>query len=347
MSFLEAVHLPDGQKEQLCRQLLTEFGVTDIRQHDDELVHGCLISAYHQDQVRNPTASLNFHKLTYNCLGCGSHGGLLWFIATVRGVQSNEARRWLEIETGTGGQIQELAKLLHLLDALNTRQETRAPIPRYSTRVLESWDFVHPYMTTGDPEVGLEGRGIPVETLERFRIGWDPEKDRIVFPHFWKGALVGWQTRRIWNDGTEKYKNSPDFPKDETLYNAYPKGPRGPSRIVVVESNMSVLRHVHAMPMSSTFGAKITDRQLWLLEGYEEIVIWMDNDKAGWKATERLGEHLGLGARGLVRVVISPYAADPGDLPTEVAEGMVDEAVPYDLWRRPEPESLIRWEEVA
>lgn len=345
MAVFEPTLLPEREKEYLCRQLLMEFGITDIRQHGDELVHACLISSYHQDQARNPTASLNFHKLTYNCLGCDSSGGLLWFIATVRGENTDRARDWLEKETGTGGQAQDPVKWMQFLNAVFTESKAQAPIPKYSPRLLEPWMFIHPAMTDGAPEVNLKGRHIPEQTLIDFKVGWERDRDRIVIPHFWKGDLVGWLTRRIWDDGSEKYLNSPDFPKDFTLYNAPPKGRRAPRRLLVVESSMSVLRHVHALPMVGTFGAKITDVQLRLLEGYDGLVFWMDNDKAGWKATEKLIEHHS--RTNPCWVVDNPFTADPGDLPTEAVLELVADAVPCGQWRRPDPDSLIKWEEVA
>lgn len=283
--------------------------------------------------------------LTGNCFGCGAHGGLLWFIATMRKTQTDDARRWLEKETGTGGQVQELSKLLYFLESLETKPSFKPVIPRYSPKTIEPWLAIHPALTTGMPEIGLKGKHIPEENLMRLQVGWNRESDRLVFPHFWKGDLVGWQTRRIWDDGSEKYKNTPDFPKDYTIYNAYPAGRRAPEEpVLVVESVTTVLKHVHAMPITSTFGAEVTEDQLRILARYPKVVLWPDNDKSGWKAMEVMGEYLR--ARTAVRAVESPYTADPGDLPTELVLRMRDEsAVSVGSWRRPKKEDLVKWEE--
>jgi hypothetical protein len=331
--------LPDAQKEILCRDLLTEFGITDIRQREDELKHACLVSNTHQDQERNPTASLNFVKLTYNCLGCNSHGGLLWFIATVRQCSSEQARQWIDKEAGTGGKVQDAAKFRQTLLAILDNKKIPTPIPRYSPRVLEPWLKIHPYLTVGMPELNLKGRGLDVRVLQDFKIGWDSAADRIVLPHFWKGNLVGWQTRRIWADGSPKYLNTPDFPRESTIFNHRREHARG--RLTIVESMMSVLAHEGRIPMEATFGAKITDKQLRLLSAYPEVVLFMDNDVAGWKATHILAEALGKTAR--VWIVVNPYAADPGDLPTEEVQRLIDTAVPYSAWRQPDPDMLVKW----
>src|SRR5205814_1612981 len=145
-----------------------------------------------------------------------------------------------------------------------------------------------------------EGRHIPADTLMKFNVGYGEFKlmvgddfvksERIIIPHFWKGDLVGWQTRRLnKRDGTPKYSSSQDLPKDATIYNYY--GAAKPA--VVVESPMSVLSKVHCHPgIEATFGAKVTDRQLELLSRHSETTLWFDNDDAGWEATEKVAYEL-------------------------------------------------------
>lgn len=336
--------MPDSEKEHLCRSLLEEFGAGKITKHNDELIHGCLISSYHQDQDANPTASLNLSKLVYKCLGCQASGGLLWFIATMRGCSSQEARQWLMQATGTGGEAMALSDLMRYFDALYNGPAERAPMPKYSEKIISGWELDTGYATPV--------RGIPAETVERFGIRHAPEyridehgrtSDRLVIPHYWKGQLVGWHTRRLADDGTPKYKNSPDFPKDQTIFNYQPGG-----TAVVVEAPISALKHAHALPMEATFGASVTDRQLSLLADHERVYLFMDNDEAGWKAVEgydhlvkRRPEHVEGVAERLARytvvfVVDNPFKADPGDLDTDMVQALVDDAVPWNEWQRPQ-----------
>lgn len=352
----EAALLPDQSKLAMCLELLEEFGARSVRTNEKngEITHGCLVSpGMHSDQEANPTASLNFEKLVYHCFGCGASGGLLWFIATCRGGSSLEARSWLEQTAGLGGSVMELDAMLRFLDRMYAKR-TAVPIPQYSDRALAPWSYDHPYLTdpaSADPS----GREIPLETARQFRLGWDPEKDRIVVPHFWQGKLVGWQTRRMpfeWmskvpEPNTPKYHSSPDFPKDATIYNYLPKSPTA----LVVESAMSVLRHVHAIHMEGTFGASVTDLQVMRLVKHEDIVLWMDPDKAGWRAVEGIpgkpptktspGEEEKLGIAEMlsqysrVRVVDSPWSQDPAELPTEEVIRCRDAAVPWGIWQRP------------
>jgi DNA primase len=339
-SVFEAGQLPESERERLCRQLLAEFGVPRIHQvRDGELIHGCVLPfGRHKDQDRNPTASLNYKKLTYKCFGCDAGGGLLWFIGLCRGTSATEARGWLDEQTGLGADEQSLASLLAYFDAVyNPQREVHPPMPKMSAKVLEPWLAIHPYMT--------EERGCTEETLMQFLVGYAPdyrvrltedrfiESSRIVIPHFWQGNLVGWQTRRLANDGTSKYLNSPDFPKDTTIFNYDARRPA-----VVVESPLSVLAMYHRTTvLEGTFSASVTDKQIRLLATHDRVILWFDNDDAGWKATEKVGA--ALEDYSSVWVVDNPYNGDPGDL---VKAGMIEEAlqliaepIPYALWRPP------------
>jgi len=360
VSYFEASLLPDASKRAMCQELLAEFGATikSINDKSGEMIHGCLVSpGVHNDQISNPTASLNYQKLTYNCLGCGASGGLLWFIATCRDETSLDARRWLEKTAGLGGQVLELAKMLDFLDAVYARPAA-VPIPTFSERILRGWNFQHPYF--------LEERHIPEETYRKYRLGWDPRTDRGTLPHFWEGKLVGWQTRKMpfdWRSipleedspeihsgapNSPKFHSSPDFPKDATIYNHVPS-----TRAVVTEAMLSVLRHEHAYHSEAVFGAKVTDLQIRRLVKHDEVILWMDNDRAGWdavlghpevkptkekpegkEAVPGMAELLSAYTR--VRVVASPWSQDPADLPTDEAASLTDAAVPWSIWEPPE-----------
>lgn len=323
--------IPMAERESLARDLLDEFGGDVARETSrGELIHSCVLPfGLHKHGDRNPSARLNWKKLVYRCEVCGD-GGLLWFIATCRDTDSAEAKQWLAERTGSGGE-QSLGKLLDYLDALFESEPARVdPMPTMNPRVLEPWRLIHPYLT--------EVRGVPEQTIIDMQVGWNPESNRIIIPHFWRGDLVGWQSRRLLDDDTPKYKNSPSFPKDRTLYND-----GSDDLVLVVESPMSVLRHQGALGvrMLATFGANITIRQTKLLAEHRDVILWLDPDEAGWRATRDVGEQLL--AYSTVWVVDNPWAADPGDLPEHEVRRLLDEAkVPYSIW---EPRDTRPWEE--
>lgn len=333
----EAALLPDEEKERLCRALLAEFGVNSIQTTPaGEMVHSCCLPfGGHRDGDRHPSARLNYRKLTYKCWSCGSGGGLLWLISACRGIDTDDARAWLNGETGLGGAVQELPALLAYFDAVySPERDLPQPIPYMDERIINAWLFVHPYLT--------EVRHVPEENAVALKVGFGRfeiklpsgtaiSSERIVFPHFWDGALCGWQTRRLFDDGTPKYHNtSPDFPKDRTIYNYDAR-----RDCVMVESPMSTVRHLHHVPnMEATFSASVTPRQCRLIAEHRgRKVLWFDNDDAGWKATQTVGEFCA--PYDEPWVVESPWAADPGDLPDDEVDRLLAGAVPYSLWKPP------------
>jgi len=316
--------LSEDERRTLCLELLEEFGAQNISEHGDEILHSCCLPfGHHRNGDQNPSANLNWRKLTYHCHGCGEGGGIAWFITVCRGGDYAATKSWLTGQT-TVGTHESLQRLLAYMDSLYATPETASNvgIPSYDPSILEAWQFIHPYLT--------EGRNIPIPNIIRLSIGYDPQQDRIILPHFWEDQLVGWQTRQINADGGPKYKNSPDFPKNETLYHA----PDVKSNPVVVESVLSVASKLHLCPtMTATFGASVTERQCHLLARYPQVTLWFDNDAAGWKATEEVGSFLIRYTN--VLVVESEWDADPADMDDEVFLTTVANVVPFSLWKSP------------
>lgn len=331
---LEAQLMPVHEREQLCRDLLEEFGASNITTKGDELYCCCVMPDHHD---RRPSASLNFNKLTYNCFSCGSGGGLIWFIATCRGEQSGHAaRQWVAKHAEQhGGSIESLVALF---DAIYSTPERPPPLPVMNPKVLDPWRFIHPWVT--------EVRHVPEPNVARFEVGYGvmPVKvdestwvnsHRIVIPHYWRGRLVGWQTRRLIQDGTEKYLNTPDFPRDRTIYNY----DTSQGTVVVVESTFSVIRHEHHHHFESTFGSSVTAAQIRLLAHHARVILWGDNDDAGWRMTAKVAEALAPYTE--VLVVDSPWAADPADMDDDTVDELIAGAVPDYRWSP--PETLTPW----
>lgn len=360
--FFEAALLPDVMKRQLCLDLLAEIGASNVRSPIDatgEIVHSCPIPNGHRNGDRNPSASLNYRRLTFNCLGCGAQGGLLWFMATAKGEDYEDAWRWLGEQTGVGGVSMEGTRVIEILEAIfNQQQDRPEPMNLYPDSTLDPWThpWIHPYLTDHDRVGRIKCRGIPEENCRRFRVGYAekypmgfevddetgektarPPEERIVIPVFWGGRLVGWQARALDPASPVKYKSSPQFPRDRVLYGWEPD-----RDIVLVESPMSVLRHCHHQPMVASFGKQLTDAQIRVLQRAQSITLWFDPDSAGWKGTQRAIDELR--AYLPIRVVDWRYRdTDPADLPDDVVDERVASAMPWPLWRRPGYESLKRW----
>lgn len=333
-------HMSLEERKMLCMEVLNDIGARNITEKGKyEIYHSCALPfGNHPNGDRNPSASVNYSKMVAGCYVCGN-GGWLWWIAAVKGLESSMlARDWVVKHAGEG-RIDSGEDLLAFLDALyQPTPNYEPPIPTYEMNVLDQYMLVHPYMT--------EYRHVPIENIVRHKVGYGTfsihlgdghfkQSDRILIPHVYGGKLMGWQTRRLFDDDTPKYNSTPDMPKDTTLFgfDAHEAG----QDLVVVESPMTVVRHSHNGPVTATFGASVTTKQREILVASKarRVIIWMDNDTAGWNATESIGEELMTSITPWV--VDNPIKGDPGDLTDEQFRIVLRNCViPYALWQKPE-----------
>lgn len=327
--------LPLQQKKDFVRELLEEFGASKIRIRGMEMQHNCTLPFGGHTDNNSFAASINYEKLEFNCYVCHFAGPVTWWIAVNRGLDTYEVEPWLKKKLGIGSSL-PLNDLLKVIDALHHPKVETKMMPSYPEKILDRWlcwNMPHPYLTDPPAE---GGRGIPEENLRRFKIGYaDYDEDfryheRIIIPVHWDGKLVGWQARQLDPDDPDahiKYKNSPYLPRDRVLW-----GEVNAKHIVLCESPMSVLRHIHHQPMVCTLGSKVTPEQLRLLERYERITILNENDKAGWSMIGKVAHHL----RRKVRVDVceNPYVSeiDAGDMPDDIVDDLVKYPAPASIW---------------
>ena len=103
-------------------------------------------------------------------------------------------------------------------------------------------------------------------------------------------------------------------------------------RVVLLESPMSMFRHIHQIPIVCTLGSNITEYQFRHLERFEEIIVCNENDKAGWKMNRLVSKRLERKSR--ISIWQNPFTKkwDAADLDDETFMDLVDDAVPASIW---------------
>ncbi len=309
---LDAIHINSMYRKYLQRidvqQVLDYYGAENQREQlnkdrtTTEVIHSCLVDRvepHHANGDQNPSACANLDKKKYICFG-------YWQGDIIQLIMKMERKDDLQgivpvlakfLQDATLSRDAFIAKLGDVFGTTNC-DLLDVSLPSYAEQILIPWSRIHPYL--------VEERGIDLDTCRELQLGYDSRTNRIVFPHFVSGSLVGWQQRAVprrvgrW-PGTvppwPKYKNSPGFPKSNTIYRLDAALDHGGSVVCLVESPMSVAKSVSLnldIPTVATFGAKISQRQLELLRGFREVIVWMDDDVAGQKAEEQV-------VRGLYR----------------------------------------------
>lgn len=308
--------------------VLDYYGADNLYRKGNELIHSCLldrVDEHHQNGDANPSASMNVEDKVYNCYTYGG-GDVFWLITKMEGKEHFHEIVPLLGQFLTGSTV-DTATFLEELEKYLTVTQPEESMPRYHERVLQRWALYHPY---------LKSRGITKEAAQTLQLGYDEKSVRITIPHWVNGTLVGWQRRAIHDprwpqtqvelnakgeelDGGRipKYKNSPNFPKDSTIYNLDRVIRDGHSTVTVVESPMSVAKALSCgiENVVATFGAKVNQPQIDLLKGFNQVAVWSDADQAGEYGSYKLMD--GLYRHTMVTHVIPEDGKDMADYDRE------------------------------
>jgi DNA primase len=145
-------------------------GITAVKRQGRAHVAVC---PFHQE--KSPSLSLDPGRGLYHCFGCGKGGDVFTFVQETQGVDFNEALELLARQAG-----------IHLEVDPGAAQQ-RGERDQMVEAVRHAVDFYHRTLKN-DPDAGqarayLRGRGIDVDTVDEYRIGFAPEGDT------WEGLV--------------------------------------------------------------------------------------------------------------------------------------------------------------
>jgi DNA primase len=239
---------------------------------------------------------------------------VLDFVAAMEGCTLREAA--LKLQGGTDPpQIQRPT-----LQLVTKKSKTPSPLGF----ALRGIDSTHPY---------LAARGIEAATAEKFGIGFYGGcgifSGRLVIPiHNARGELVAYCGRAI--DRTQpRYRFPSGFPKSEVLFNLHRAAAVGHQTAIVVEGFFDCLK-LHQAGIAAVvalMGAALYEsQQRQLLERFRRVILMLDGDAAGRRATATITAHLQQHAS--VGVIHLPDAVQPDQLSTEAIRQFLQARTP-------------------
>src|SRR3989344_813357 len=273
---------------------------------------------FHQEK----TASLMVspEKQIWKCFGCGKGGDHYKFIMEAEHLEFGDALRLLAQKAGVTLQSRTRSEYQTQESKSNLYQINRACAKVFQTILLER--------DAGKSALEyLKKRGIRVETIKQFAIGYAPKNfdlkslllkhgfmssdlakagsperfyDRIMFPIFDVLSNPVGFTGRILGDGEPKYLNSPETPifnKSRVLYglNLAKAALKEKNYVILVEGQMDVvaLHQAGVTNAVASSGTAITETQLLTLSKYTpNFLLAFDNDTAGKSTTRKVIEML-------------------------------------------------------
>ena len=272
--------------------ILEDLGIEGARERGDEITALCPM---HEERVGRPdhnaSWSINTETGAFQCFSCGFKGRSLSYL----------------YEAVTGNVPDHIHKM--------TQTAEMGAVERKLTDALTEREESEPQLKVGElvpvPRRMLASRKLLPESAEALGVKWDKDSlcwyVPVITP---KGKLLGAQLKQAGN-----FLNvPPNVEKSTTLFGFNPA--YHANTVAVVESPLDVVRlHGAGIPAVSTFGAGVSDEQVSLLKDWWiRIVLWMDNDEAGEKATEYLKWRLK--HKAVMSVKHLSYK-DPGEFETD------------------------------
>lgn len=280
------------------RATLDRLGI-EGRESGDELVARCpqhLARTGSEDH--HPSWSINLDTGLFICFSCGYRGSLFTLVMDLEGVADVEAAKDFVVK----GSLQNA---ISRIPGPYTPAVPRTGLPE--TRLAAY---------TNPPPWALRARRVSAESCRHYGVLWDIYAESWILPiRDYDGLLLGWQEK---SEAGRKFRNVPTgVKKSGTLfgYHLFSGG-----QMVVVESPLDAVRlHTEGITGAvATYGAIVSQTQIRLMSAADEIVMALDADEAGRKASRELLTT----TKGVLKSVRfftygDDKCKDPGDMSSE------------------------------
>ena len=276
------------------------------------------ICPFHSEKT--PSFTVNDAKRFYHCFGCGAHGDIIKFVAETTGLSYKEAaikiaqENSIDLPKMTAAQKEEYDEAEQIYNVLELASayfsdQINVEVEKYLLARGIDKNITDQFSIGYAPGKGLlikyfEAKSIPLKILLNSGLVGKKEdgkiyeifNNRIIFPiRNTYNRIVGFGGRAL-GDSMPKYINSPEtlvFKKSDTMYGeniaisaAYKK-----NYSIVVEGYMDViaLHKVGINEAVASLGTSVTEKHLQKLwRSGEEIIICLDGDSAGQRASRRV-----------------------------------------------------------
>lgn len=263
--------------------IIAKLGIVVDRERGDEMIALCPGHELRTGKPDNsPSWSINTETGLHHCFSCGYKGGILSLVAEQKEfftdwnrLDIDKAKSWLSSNTDVD--LEALVKNLDLI------KESYISIPK----PVQMSEARLALFTHQIPTWALESRKLTIEAAEAYGVMWDERTSSWILPIYEHNSvrLFGWQEKGTVN---KHFMNRPTgVMKSKTVFRELDSLPG--DTVIVVESPLDAvrLRSAGIHGGVAIFGASISDDQVNILRGYENIVFAFDNpnfDKAGFNA---------------------------------------------------------------
>ena len=313
--------MSDAYTKADLRSILRSCGIEIVSQTGTDFL--CLCPFHHNTD--SPAFAASYSKGLYVCYNqnCNSSGTILDLVMKLTQRNNFEAMRFIsQNKLSSADLLQE--ELIDLLDEKPDFTE----FPKETLAKL-----YNNLLSNEKAKEYFASRKINYDAIAHFSLGYSENMNMVTVPlHSPDGLPVGIIGRSI--EG-KSFKNSPNLPRNKTMFNLH-RAKREGGTIIVVESSFDAIRLWQAgYPNAvATLGGSVSDTNVQLLNKYAStIIIMTDNDGAGKALGNTIANKLNrknvMWARYNYDVVYPHGAKDVGDLTDEEIKQCVKNAIPH------------------
>lgn len=287
----------------MIEQALTDFSVDYTSSTKEAVVH-CVFHRDDADGKPNLYINLDQKCGTYHCFRCGARGKFSEYVQRISGFTLVKTLQYLinlkKRVRGAGTNVDE---------GYTPSKQLREEQPEDT---LSQYDVFHPYPAS---------RGLSAETVKRWCVGYDKDRDAITLPWFdGYGRFITIKRRNVEN---KRYMYPAGADLKHTLYGLHHVRQHGMVWIVEGEFDAMLLDQVFRLAhLDRHFACALggsallpTQVQALLKKQPDCIVYFTDNDDAGREALAQARKIVGSSVRSLVAEYPSDCEVkDPGEL---------------------------------
>ena len=242
----------------------------------------------------HPSWSINLDTGLFLCFSCGYRGSLYTLVMDLEGVSDLETAKTFVVKGNLQSSIARIPGAYHSVPATHGLPESR----------LGSFD--------APPLWARRSRRVSLDSCAHYGVLWDSYTESWILPiREADGSLLGWQEK---SQVDRAFRNFPTGVKKSTTLFGYHVFAGG--QMVVVESPLDAVR-LHSEGITgavATYGAIVSKAQIRMMSAADEVVMALDADAAGRKASRELLTN----TRGVLKAVkFFTYTCDvkdPGDM---------------------------------
>lgn len=237
---------------------------------------------------RNYTPAFHINGMRYKCFSCNEGGDIFDLVAHMENLPPD----WKKHYNRT------LKIMRPYLDGNKPEKTTKSKeehFPEFTT-IVDYTDYLHKCHDNVSQTDYFVDRGLSQKTIDKFKLGYDPEKNLVTIPY--NPDCKGYVDRVLWEGNSKYYKHGNEIFNINALYDSDKNELLFDSRdyVFVCEGQIDSMSFAEVGLKSIGLGG--VNEVSKLIQKLKErptdkiLVLALDNDKAGRRATGKFIEEL-------------------------------------------------------